>query len=168
MTRSIYIAIPLMFLLAILQTAVWPHFTIFGMIPSLPLLFALCWAVVHQPEDGIMWGFIAGLLLDLFSISYVGISSLTFVISVTAVVLIADTISDTGYLTMLILTVVGTLVYILSFSILLRLWGLSDSFNLILTLLPLLLLHAILVLPIYWGLRTVRRLFVNERVATTS
>lgn len=166
MTRSVYIAIPLMFVLAILQTAVFPHFPVLGVIPLLPLLFSIAWAIIHQPEDGIMWGFIAGLFLDLFSISYIGISSLTLVICVTAVVLVADTISESGYVTMLALTLVGTILYILVYTILLRIWGLSNSFNLILTLLPLLLLHVILGLPIYWVLNSLRQLFVQERVVS--
>ena len=113
MTRSVYIAIPLMFVLALLQTAVLPHFPVLGVIPLLPLLFAIAWAIIHQAEDGIVWGFIGGLFLDLFSISYVGISSLTLVICVTAVVLVADTISESGYITMLVLTLVGSILYIL-------------------------------------------------------
>lgn len=163
MGRSVYVAIPLMFLLAVVQTAVLPHFQLLNLSPILPLLFAMAWALLHRAEDGLMWAFIGGLFLDLFSITYVGISSLTFVVSVTAVLLFAATFPEGDYLTMLAMSVFGTFIYALTYGLLLRLWGQSDSFNLILTLLPLILLHAIFCLPVYWLLKVTEQIFGNSK-----
>ena len=164
MTRSVYIAIPLMFLLAVMQTAVLPSFPILNVVPVLPFLFALAWALIHHPEDGLVWAFVGGLFLDLFSLNYAGIHSLAFVVSITAVIFLEATFPEGDYLTMLALSVIGTVIYIVLYGVLLRIWGQVSSFNLILTLLPLILLHAILGLPIYWVLNSFNRLFGEDRV----
>lgn len=166
MGRSVYVAVPLMFLLAVVQTAVLPYFPILNLTPLLPFLFALAWALIHHPEDGLVWAFLGGLFIDLFSLNLVGITTLAFVGSITAVILIASTFPEGDYLTMLAMSVVGTLIYIVLYGLLLRLWGQISSFNLILTLLPLILLHAILGLPIYWVLNTIERLFSRGSVSS--
>lgn len=163
MSRSIYFSIPVMFVLAVVQTAVFPHFPILNITPSLPYLFALAWALIHHPEDGLVWAFVGGVFLDLFSLQPFGISSLAFVVSITAVILLQSTFPEGEYLAMLGLSVIGTLVYILIYTILLRIFNQIPSFNLILTLLPLILLHAILGLPIYWGLNSFEKVLAKVR-----
>ena len=62
MRYSIYFAIPLMLLLAVVQTAVLPKFTILGASPQLPFLVALTWGLLHSREEGMIWAFVAGLV----------------------------------------------------------------------------------------------------------
>lgn len=150
MSGSIYFALPLMLLLAVLQTAVFPHFPIFNLVPLWPLLFALAWALIHRIEDGLVWAFIGGLLLDLFSMSLIGINAAAMVIAIAVALPLRQALPNSRYLIMLVLTAVSTLVYILVYGMLLRIWGQLFSFNFLLALLPLVLLHAILGAPIYW------------------
>lgn len=164
MGRSIYISIPLMFLLAVLQTAVFPFLLNYSLTPILPFVVALAWALIYRPEDGLVWAFAGGFFLDLFSTQLLGINALAFVLALAAVLLIESTLPNGRYLTMLILSSLGTLIYILLYSLLLRTWGTPVSFSLVLTLLPLILLHAILGLPIYWLLERIDRLIRPPRI----
>ena len=75
MSSSIYVAIPVMALLTVLQTAVLPHFPIFGLVPQLPFLFALAWGIVRGLDEGVVWAFVAGFLVDLLSVTPLGISA---------------------------------------------------------------------------------------------
>ncbi|MCP4417208.1 MAG: rod shape-determining protein MreD, partial [Chloroflexi bacterium] len=87
MSASIYLAIPLMIVLGLVQTAVLPHFPILGNTPQLALLVALSWGMLHGIEEGVIWAFLGGIFTDLFSISPVGVSSLAFMVGITAVLL---------------------------------------------------------------------------------
>lgn len=150
MSPSIYLALPLMFLLAVLQSAVLPYFPIFGLVPLLPLVVSLAWALIHRIEDGLVWAFVGGLLLDLFSMNLLGINAAALLVALAVAIPIKATLPNARYLIMLVLTGVSTLVYILVYGLLLRVWGQLFSFNFVLALLPLILLHAILGAPIYW------------------
>ena len=82
MAVNFYAAIPLMAVLAILQTAVLPRFPIAGLEPQLVFLVALAWGLLRGLEEGLVWAFIAGLWLDLFSMTPLGLSSLAFMAAV--------------------------------------------------------------------------------------
>ena len=85
MRATVYVAIPLMLLLAVLQTAVLPRFPILGLTPLLPLLVVISWTLLHGLEEGLVWGFTAGLAMDLFSIGPLGATALAYMTAVLAV-----------------------------------------------------------------------------------
>ena len=62
MSSTIYLAIPVMLVLAVVQTAVLPRFPIFGLVPLLPFLVALAWGLLRGMNEGIVWAFVGGLL----------------------------------------------------------------------------------------------------------
>ncbi|MCP4362834.1 MAG: rod shape-determining protein MreD [Chloroflexi bacterium] len=150
MSSSVYVAIPVMAVLAILQTAVWPYFTIFGLAPQLPLLIALSWGLLRGVNEGIIWGFIGGLLLDLFSISPLGLTALSYMIAIAAVLWIQQAISAGRFILPLLLAGLATIIYLIVTLIFLRLLGILSDFDTAVTLLPLILANAIIMLPVYW------------------
>ena len=83
MAVSFYAAIPLMALLAIVQTAVLPHFPIAGVEPQLLFLVALAWGLVRGLEDGLVWAFI-GIGVNYSSLVGVLISSIVAALAVAA------------------------------------------------------------------------------------
>ena len=64
---TIYLVIPLLVAVALLQTAVMPHLAIRGVFPDLTLLVVVSWSLLRGIREGMIWGFIAGLAVDLFS-----------------------------------------------------------------------------------------------------
>ncbi|MCI0394445.1 MAG: rod shape-determining protein MreD [Chloroflexi bacterium] len=111
MSSAIYLAIPLMALLAILQAAVLPHFPILGVAPQLGLLAAVTWGLLRNLEEGVIWAFLAGLFADLFSAGPVGASSLSLMVAVVVVVLIQRNFPQSRFLLPLLLGGVATLVF---------------------------------------------------------
>jgi len=68
----------LLVLLVVLQTSVFPHLRILGVVPDLGLVAAVALAVAYGPELGAGFGFVAGLATDLFLQTPLGLSAFAF------------------------------------------------------------------------------------------
>jgi rod shape-determining protein MreD len=64
---TIYLVVPLLVIVAILQSTLVSHFRIWGVFADLPLLLVVSWGLLCGPKEGLIWGFIAGVSVDLFS-----------------------------------------------------------------------------------------------------
>jgi rod shape-determining protein MreD len=64
---TIYLVVPLLFIVAIVQATIVPHLAIWGVFADLPVLVVASWGLLRGPWEGILWGFIAGAAVDLFS-----------------------------------------------------------------------------------------------------
>jgi rod shape-determining protein MreD len=64
---TIYLVVPLLVTVAILQSTLVSHFQIWGVFADLPLLAVVSWSLLRGPREGLIWGFIAGVSVDLFS-----------------------------------------------------------------------------------------------------
>ena len=64
---TIYLVVPLLAVVAILQSTIVSHFRIWGVFADLPVLVVICWGLLRGSREGLVWGFIAGLAVDLFS-----------------------------------------------------------------------------------------------------
>ena len=64
---TIYLVVPLLAVVALLQSTLVSHFRIWGVFADLPLLVVVSWGVLRGPREGLIWGFVAGLMLDIFS-----------------------------------------------------------------------------------------------------
>lgn len=164
MSSTIYVAIPLMALLGVMQTAVFPHFPLLGMIPLLPFLIALSWGLLRGINEGVVWAFIAGIFLDLFSIVPIGVSSLAFMGGITAVLLIQRILPFGQFLLPAVFAALATLIYLVIYFALLAIFGFGLDLTVATSLLPLILLHAALNLPVYWGMRYLYRAIRPPRV----
>lgn len=76
---SLQLGIPLTLAAAILQATILPRLRIFGGQPDLVLLIVLAWALFDHEREAMVWAFIGGIWLDLFSGTPLGISSLILV-----------------------------------------------------------------------------------------
>jgi rod shape-determining protein MreD len=64
---TIYLAIPLLLAIAVIQATVVPHLALWGVFADLPVLIVASWGLLRGPREGILWGFIAGGAVDLLS-----------------------------------------------------------------------------------------------------
>lgn len=164
MSVSVYLAIPLMLVLGLVETAVLPHFPIFGLSPQLAFLVALAWGLLYGIEEGAVWAFFAGIFTDLFSITPVGVSSLAFMVGITAVIWATQALPTSRVLLPLALAGLATVISFIIELVLLRLFGTITNFQSITVLPNILLLHVLGVLPIYWLLYLINRAIRPRRV----
>ena len=164
MTVSIYLAIPLMLVLGLVQTAVLPHFPIFGTTPQLTFLVALAWGLLYGVEEGAVWAFIAGIFTDIFSNTPMGVSSLAFMVGITAVIWATQALPASRVLLPLALAGLATIISFIIELVLLRLFGTITDFQSIMVLPNLLLVHVLATLPIYWLLYIAKQVTQPRRV----
>jgi rod shape-determining protein MreD len=161
--NHIYLAIPVMAVLAIIQSSVLPRFPIVGIMPQLLFLLAMAWGLLRGLEEGLVWAFIAGIFIDLFSMAPLGLSSLAFMAGV-GVVVLQPALPPRRLLVAMLLTGLGTLIYLAFYVIALRVTGRGISGAGLAGLLPLIPLHALLIVPLYLLLANVLRVTRPRRV----
>lgn len=120
MTFGLYLAIPLMAILAILQSTLLPRIPIFGIVPQLWLLATLAWAMLHGVREGIIWALIGGFFIDLFSASPLGTTALALMAAVAVVALVQRSFPSNRTIMPVLLTILGTLVFWFLYLFLLR------------------------------------------------
>ncbi len=64
---SLWVAFPMVALLAILQTSLVPRMTLGAARPQLVMSWIVCWAVVRGRGEAMPWAIFGGLVLDLLS-----------------------------------------------------------------------------------------------------
>ncbi len=121
MTAALYLAIPLMVVLVILQSAVLPNFTIFGIVPQLMFVATISWALLRGLREGLVWAFVAGLLTDLFSAAPIGVTSLAMMATVAAVVFLQRSFPESRVIMPIVLTALGTMIFWSIYLLILRL-----------------------------------------------
>lgn len=57
-----------------------PHLAVWGVFPDLPLLIVVSWSLQRGAREGAVWGFIAGITIDLFSGAPFGAATLSLTI----------------------------------------------------------------------------------------
>lgn len=159
MGNSLYIALPVMVLLAIIQTAILPRFPVAGVAPQILFLVALAWGLLRGLREGLIWAFIAGIWVDLFSLAPLGVSSLAFMVALAATIPLQQVLPPRRLLSAILLTGLGTLIYLLVYLATLRVFGHTISLNGLIELLPIFLLNLILIAPIYLSLQMILRAF---------
>lgn len=120
MTLGLYLAIPLMAVLAVLQSTVLPRTPIFGIVPQLWLVATIAWTVLHGIRDGIIWALIGGIFIDLFSASPLGTTALALMAAVTVVTLVQRSLPQNRTFIPVLLTILGTFIFWFVYLLLLR------------------------------------------------
>lgn len=154
---STYFAIPIMVILAIIQTAALPRFPILGVVPSLPFLVALAWGLLRGVNEGVIWAFIAGFFLDLFTVVPAGGLALTYMIAVFLAVQINELLPVNRLAIPMILAALATIIQWLLYAIYLRLFGYNAFLSFSISFWPLIVLQTILIVPIYWLFYLIQR-----------
>jgi len=156
-SSSIILAIPLMAFLTVLHTAVLPHFPILGVVVSLPFLVALVWGLLRGVTEGVIWAFIAGFFLDLFTAAPTGGLALTYMIAVLVATLINEVLPANRFVIPILLAAIATIIQQLLYTIYLSLFGYNMVQVVSTSLMSTVLLQAFLILPIYWLLYLIQR-----------
>ncbi|MGH2520799.1 MAG: rod shape-determining protein MreD, partial [Chloroflexota bacterium] len=65
---------------ALLQVSVVSRITLLGVTAQLVLLSVISWSLIRGPAEGMFWGFVGGLLIDLVSGSPLGVSAFAMVL----------------------------------------------------------------------------------------
>ncbi len=149
MKSSVYAAIPLFLLLAIVQTAVLPYFTLFGVVVQLPLLIVMSWTLLRGMEEGLLWAFVAGLSIDLFSIGPFGATALAYITAVLVISLLVSLLPSGRFFLPIIYAALGTLVYLIVYTIFVTILGYGTTAGTITDFITLILLNAGFMLPIF-------------------
>lgn len=164
MSWNVYAAVPLMALLAVIQAAILPYFTIFGLSPQLLLVFALAWGLLRGPEDGAAWAFIAGIFLDVFSATPMGVSALALMVGVVAAAFVQRSLPPSRFFLPVVLAAMASLIYLLLYLLILRLTGYPVTWAAVERLPLVAVLNSVLVLPVYWLLYTLDRNLRRRKV----
>ncbi|NLY90152.1 MAG: rod shape-determining protein MreD [Firmicutes bacterium] len=147
-----------------LQTVVFPHLTLFGVVPNLILLITICYGLLKGIRPGLYLGILGGFCLDLASSGILGIN----IIALGALGYGAGYLERMvfkGYLLVpLCLVQIGTVLAELFSCCIMLAFGWRINFLAFLgtTLLPLCLYHLILTVPVYYGLKKVLT-YLGER-----
>jgi rod shape-determining protein MreD len=195
MSVGLYVVIPMVVLLAILQATVLPAFPLFGVIPGLWLILAVGWSLVRGMREGLILAFIGGLMIDLLSTAPLGASSISLMLAIVAVTFLQRFLPKNQTLVPALLMALATIIFWAIYLLLLRLimptiiggqqfLGISElraggarnsvladigrGFSLATPVLRLILqsaiLHALLVIPLYWAINTIQRVYGRRRV----
>ncbi len=158
------LVVPLLAALVVLQLSALPYVRLLPVTPQLALLAVLVWALHRGPEAGAFWGFAAGILTDLFAITPLGVSAVAMMATALLVAVLKRLLPPNRILIPMFLGGVGTFAYLLGSFLLLRLAGYDLPWSAPAAASPLILLHAVLILPAYWAVLALERLAGPRRV----
>lgn len=159
------VGIPLLVVLAILQSSLLGTFRFIDGRPDLILLAVIGWALAGGKTEAMVWGLIGGSLLDMFSEMPFGSSAIILILVAYLVSLYERRVWEAHLLMPLGITLLGSLAYHFWLVAVLLLMGRTIDLNFAIgrVILPSLFLNVILALPasqLLTGLR--RRLYPSE------
>jgi rod shape-determining protein MreD len=111
MSISTYLAIPLMVIVAILQATVLPRFPLLGVEPQLALLMTVAWSLLRGVREGLLWAFLLGLAVDIFSAGPMGVTTLSLMAAVGMAIFIQRSFPESRVLLPVALAAVTTGVF---------------------------------------------------------
>lgn len=153
-----------MVVVAILQTTLVPHVAIWGVFADLPLLVVVSWGLLRGPREGILWGFVAGLAVDLFSGAPFGAATLALIAVGLLAGLGAATVFRAHVTLPLLAMFLATIVYDLFFLLVVRISGYPVAWleSLYRIILPSAVLNAVLTPVIFVVMRWLHARFGRE------
>jgi rod shape-determining protein MreD len=148
---SIVIAVPILSILLIIQSAVLSRIPLLNGTSDLVLLAVIAWALQKRVQTAWHWGIIGGLLVGFVSALPLGVPLAGYLLAVGLALVLRQRVWQVPLLAMFVATFCGTLMFHLIALVALRLAGtpmpLLETLNLI--TLPSVLLNLILAIPFY-------------------
>lgn len=184
MSPSPYFTIPFLLVVAILQSTAAPRLQVSGARPDLMLLSVVSWSLLAafrarelqytgEPpsllrgiNDGVVWGFVGGICLDLFSTAPLGLSAVALMLAALVVVMFSVGVSSSGFILVPLMAVIGTLIYHIVFLAGLALTSRPVFWSTAVTrvVLPSVVFNLVLVPLVYGLLNLVNRWTSRERL----
>ena len=147
---SLQIGVPLFLFSVMLQTAVFSHLRVFGGQPDLVVVVVIAWSILDRDREGIVWAFVGGLLLDVFSGAPLGVSALALMPIAFFVSLSEAQVYSTNALLPIVLGLGGALSYHILYLLLIRVFSgevIPWAQALVYVTLPSVLVDTILITP---------------------
>ena len=163
---TLYVVVPLLVVVAILQTTVVPQLTVWDASANLPLLVVVSWSLLRGSREGMIWAFIAGLAVDLLSGAPFGAATLSM-IAVGFLAGLGHATVFRAYIALpLVVMFAATVVYDLLFLLVVRLSGYPVDWldSLLRLILPSALLNAILMPIVFVLMRLLNQRFGREEM----
>lgn len=156
---SPYLVIPLLALVALVQTTLIPLFFPGPVRPDLMLMLVVGWGVVNEKGQAALWGLTGGILLDLMSGTPFGLHA----VSLGAIGFLADTLQSNFFRANILIPLaaifVATLMVDVAQAAALQLFGypINWAYATLNVILPTAILNTALMPLMYWGLRRLDR-----------
>ena len=148
------IAIPILVVLSIIQSALLSRFQLLNGMPDLVLLVLLAWTLQKRVSTAIQWGIIGGLITQLFSAVPIGVPVVSYLLSIGLALYLRTRVWQVPLLALFIAVFAGTVISHLVSIVALQISGYAipwyEAINLV--TLPSLLLNLLLALPAYLGM----------------
>ncbi len=132
----------------VLQATLVPYMAIYWFRPDLPLIILLHWAARRGPFEGVIAGFVAGILIDAVSTGFPGLSSLCYTLAAFVAGKLFYSDIPIPFNRWAVISLVGALVYAFVFAYFYALHSQPD-------LGVMLVQHALLITLYTWGLAMV-------------
>jgi rod shape-determining protein MreD len=150
-----FLGIPILAIAASLQASFVPQIRLLGGGPDLVFLFVLAWAINSRLEDGVLWAFAGGIMLDLLSYNPTGTSALGMLLLVFAISGLEQRVYRLGFFLLVGLVLIGTIVQQFLVMLILTLNGYPVNWSVGLTyvMAPTIFYNMVLFWPIFWFAR---------------
>jgi len=151
---------------ALLQSSLLPHLSPGGLKPDLVVIMVISWGLLGGVKEGLLWGFIGGLVLDLLSATPLGLSALILTLLTLLTSLGRKRVYRSNILLPMAIIFLATLGYNLALLLFWQLlerpawWG--ETF--LEVLLPTSLFNTLVMLPLYPLLSWLHRRIGPERI----
>jgi rod shape-determining protein MreD len=149
-----FLSVPLLALLALLQTTIFRQILFLDGSLDLLLVAVICWSML-RPEEGLAWAALAGLFADMFSGGPFGITVLAFLLVAISVGALHGRLWTHSPIAVMAIVMSGTVIAHLATVAMLVLFGHSLEVGYLLTYvtLPTAFLNTIASVPVYLALR---------------
>lgn len=126
--------------------------------PLLLVLGAIAWGMIRGPYEGLVWAFVAGFLLDLFSIAPWGVNTLAMIGAMLLAVFIVSTLSPRRFWLPAVIGGLCAVVFLFLSVALIFLTPFGNRGPNIPNIGTFFFVQSVTMLPIYWGLYFLDRL----------
>jgi rod shape-determining protein MreD len=152
-------AVPLLFILALLQSSVLRQLTFLSGGLDLLFLAVLCWNLL-DPEEGLIWAFLAGLFADLFTGGPPGLTPIAFLLAGFLAGQVHGRLRTDSPPLVMAIALFGTVISQLALLALLIALGrtLDPGYSLVYVTLPTVFLNTLFAIPVYLPLRWLHRI----------
>jgi rod shape-determining protein MreD len=156
---EVYVTMPLLAAIALIQSTTLPYVIILGVKPELMLIVVVSWSLLRGSEEGMVWALIGGVGLDLFSGAPFG--------TITVALLVVSFLSGLGESSVfrthialpLVTALVTTVIYDLVILVILALTGRPVAWmdSVVHIVLPSTLVNTLLMPLVFWPLQWLHR-----------
>jgi rod shape-determining protein MreD len=163
---TLYLVLPLVVVVAVLQTTVLSHLTVWGVFVDLPLLIVVSWSLAQGPREGMVWGFVVGIAVDLFSGAPFGAATLSLMAASGLAALGRRSVFAARVVFPVVIAFLATILYDLSFLSIVWVSGRPVSWldSLFRIILPSAALNAVLMPAVFAAMRVLSSRFSQEEM----